>query len=156
LLGRFAEHGDEDAFAALLQRHGPMVLRVCRRALHPAQDAEDGFPATLLLLARKAGSIPKRGPGAGGVFGGAGRPGHKGRGQEAGRKARERRAADQRRSGPGFEAAWRELQAVLDEALQALPEKYRAALVLCYLEGLTQEEAARRLGCPLGTVRSRL
>src|SRR5437660_12760083 len=87
LLGRFADRGDEDAFAALLQRHGPMVLRVCRRALHPAQDAEDVFQATFLLLARKAGSIRKRGSVASWLYGVACRLAHKVRAQEAGRRA---------------------------------------------------------------------
>src|SRR5206468_1777439 len=76
--------------------------------------------------------------------------------REARRQARERQAADMRRTTPLFEAAWQELQALLDEELQRLPDKDRLPLVLCYLEGQTQEEAARQLGWPLGTVRSRL
>src|SRR5207248_10949684 len=76
--------------------------------------------------------------------------------QGARRQARERRAADMRRPTGLADKAWQELQAALDEALRRVPEKYRAPLLLCYLEDQTQEEAARHLGCPLGTLRSRL
>src|SRR5262245_13479001 len=156
LLERFAVRQEPAAFNALLGRHGPMVLGVCRRVLHHAQDAEDVFQATFLLLARKARTIRKRASVGSWLHSVAYRLAVQTKIREARRRARERQAADMRTTKPGFEAAWQELQALLDEELQRLPEKDRLTLVLCYLEGRTQEEAARQLGWPLGTVRSRL
>jgi RNA polymerase sigma factor (sigma-70 family) len=162
LLERFTTGRDEAAFAALLRRHGPMVLGVGNRVLGQVQDAEDVLQATFLLLARKAGSI-RRGEALGGwLHAVAFRLAVKVRGQREMRRQRETRAAARRppeadaARPAGFEAAWRELQGVLDEELGQLPERYRVPLVLCYLEGKTQEEVQRQLGCPLGTVRSRL
>jgi RNA polymerase sigma factor (sigma-70 family) len=156
LLEQYVHGRDEAAFTALLRRHGPMVLDVCRRVLRHAQDAEDAFQATFLLLAQKAQAVRERGSVGCWLHGVAHRIALKARVQAARRRARERRAA----AVPGAEApsaaAWRELQAVLDEELGRLPGRYRAPLVLCYLEGKTQEEVAGQLGCPLGTVRSRL
>jgi RNA polymerase sigma factor (sigma-70 family) len=162
LLERFTATGEEAAFAALLRRHGPMVLGVGRRVLGQVQDAEDVLQATFLLLVRKAGSI-RRGEALGGwLHSVAFRLAVKAQGQKHMRRKRENQAAAQRLPGadaarlPGFDVAWRELLAVLDEELGRLPERYRGPLVLCYLEGKTQEEAQEHLGCPLGTVRSRL
>jgi RNA polymerase sigma factor (sigma-70 family) len=155
LLERFRARREEAAFAALLHRHGPMVLAVARRVLRQEQDAEDVFQATFLLLARKAGSIHKRESVGSWLHGVAYRLAAEARGQGARRQARERaRAMRQNQTSPA--GAWQELEEVLDRALARLPEKYREAVVLCCLEGKTQEEAARHLGCPLGTVRSRL
>ncbi len=156
LLAQFASTGDETAFATLLRRHGPMVLDVCRRVLRHSQDAEDAFQATFLLLARKAGSIHKGESVGCWLHGVACRTAMKARAQAARRRECEREAADMRTSGPRCEKAWQELLAVLDEEIQRLPRKHRSPLVLCYLEGKTQEEAARQLGWPLGTVRGRL
>ncbi|TMQ34223.1 MAG: sigma-70 family RNA polymerase sigma factor [Planctomycetota bacterium] len=156
LLERFSVRHEEAAFAVLLRRHGPMVLGVSRRVLQQLHDAEDVFQATFLLLACKAGSIRKRASVSSWLHGVAYRLAVKARAQILRRRHHERQAAAMRSDQAGFEAAWRELQAILDESLQKLSEKYRTALVLCYLEGKTQEEAARLLGCPLGTVRSRL
>jgi RNA polymerase sigma factor (sigma-70 family) len=156
LLERFVRHNDEAAFAALLRRHGPMVLHVCRRVLGRIHDAEDVFQATFLLLARKARAIRQRDSVGSFLHGVAYRLAVRAGEQARRRQTYERRAADRSRPAPSFEAAWRELRAVLDEELQRLPARYREVLVLCYLEGQTQEEAARRLGCPLGTVRSRV
>src|SRR5437660_686438 len=155
LLERFACRREEAAFATLLRRHGPMVLSVSRRILHQMQDAEDVFQATFLLLARKAASIRKRESVGSWLHGVAFRLATRLRAQASRRAAHERQAGAMRTTSAGL-AAWQELQAVLDESLQKLSEKYRSALVLCYLEGKTQEEAARQLGCPLGTIRSRL
>jgi RNA polymerase sigma factor (sigma-70 family) len=156
LLERFLGRREETAFVALLKRHGPMVLRVCRRVGGNEHDAEDAFQATFLLLARKADSIRKRESVASWLHGVAQRLALEARGREIRRQARERRAADMRKTSTGSDTAWQELQATLDEALGQVPERYRTPLLLCYLEGKTQEEAARQLDCPLGTVRSRL
>ncbi len=155
LLEQYVGGRDEAAFAALVRRHGPMVLGVCHRVLRQAQDAEEAFQATFLLLARRAQAIRKRGSVGCWLHGAAYRIALKARTQAARRRRRERQAAAAPREEAPSAAAWRELQAVLDEELGRLPARYRAPLVLCYLEGKTQEEAAAQLGCPLGTVRSR-
>jgi RNA polymerase sigma factor (sigma-70 family) len=156
LLECFVRGHDEAPFAALVRRHGPMVWSVSRRVLPHEHDAEDVFQATFLLLARKAGSIRKTGSVGSWLHGVAHRLALKVRLQQARQQAREKRAADMRQTRPNGESSASEVQAALDAALGELPEKYRAALVLCYLEGKTQEEAARRLGCPLATVRTRV
>jgi RNA polymerase sigma factor (sigma-70 family) len=156
LLERFLIQREEGAFVALLKRHGPMVLHVCRRIQGNEHDAEDAFQATFLLLARKAGAIRKQESVASWLYAVARRLALKALGQGARRQAHERRAADMRRTSTVSHQAWQDLQETLEEALGQVPEKYRAPLLLCYLQGKTQEEAARQLGCPLGTVRSRL
>jgi RNA polymerase sigma factor (sigma-70 family) len=155
LLERFASARDEAAFAALVRRHGPMVLGVCRRLLPDAHEAEDAFQATFLVLVHKAGSLgrPEQlGPWLHGV---AARTAARAR-QAARRRAREREPAAPPDGDPAAEVMGRELRQVLDEELGRLAPKYRAPLVLCYLEGKTTEEAAGLLGCPRGTVLSRL
>jgi RNA polymerase sigma factor (sigma-70 family) len=155
LLERFATRGDEAAFELLVWRHGGLVLGVCRRVLGDAHAAEDAFQATFLALARQAGSVRRREALAGWLHRVARRIAGRARAQAARRVVHERRAAvglavtpDDRMSG--------DVRAVIDEELDRLPAKLRSAVVLCYLEGLTTEEAARRLGCPRGTVLSRL
>ena len=157
LLDRFVTDRDEAAFAALVARHGPMVLGVCRRALRDGHDVEDAFQATFLVLARRAGSIrdgDRVGPWLHGV---AHRVAVRARADVARRRAREPVGADpDRAEAPPSGGAPPDLRAVLDEELARLPESLRAPLVLCYLEGLTHEEAAGRLRWPVGTVRSRM
>jgi RNA polymerase sigma factor (sigma-70 family) len=155
LLARFAAARDEAAFAALVRRHGPMVLGVCRRLLRDAHEAEDAFQATFLVLVHKARSIGRPeslGPWLHGV---AYRTAARAR-QAARRRAREREAAAMPDGDPAVEAVWGELRGLLDEELGRLAQKYRAPLVLHYLEGKSTEEVARQLGCPKGTVLSRL
>jgi RNA polymerase sigma factor (sigma-70 family) len=155
LLERFVAARDESAFAALVRRHGPMVLGVCRRLLPDAHEAEDAFQATFLVLVHKARSIGRPellGPWLHGV---AYRTAARAR-QAARGRARRREEAAPPGDDPADEVAWRELRQVLDEELGRLAHKYRAPLVLFYLEGKTTEEVARLLGCPKGTVLSRL
>src|SRR5262249_33878057 len=145
----------ELAFAELVERHGPMVLRVCRGVLVDRHDAQDAFQATFLVLACRARSIRGRdslGPWLHGV---AHRVASKARVQAAQRRARELRAAESKRTSEP-ESGPRDLWPVLSEELARLPEKYRAPVVLCYLENLTHDEAAERLRWPVGTVRGRL
>jgi RNA polymerase sigma factor (sigma-70 family) len=156
LLDRFAARREEDAFAVLLKRHGPMVLSVCRRVLGQEHDAEDAFQATFCVLARQPESVRKRESVSAWLHGVAYRLALEARRGRTRRRANERQAGTMRRQPAGCDAACRELEEVLDQVLLQAPEKYRQAFVLCYLEGKTQEEAARQLGCPLGTVRSRL
>jgi RNA polymerase sigma factor (sigma-70 family) len=156
LLERFALRHEEVAFAALMGRHGPMVLNVCRRVLPHAADVEDAFQATFLMLVRKAASIHNQSSVAGWLYRVAYHAAIRTKADAARRRARERRADDRAPVQPSAEVAWRELQEVLDEELDRLPEKYRAPLVLCYLEGKTHEEAAQQLGWPPGTVKGRL
>src|SRR5262249_14259999 len=155
LLDQFAARGDEAAFAALVARHGPMVLRVCRRVLRHEQDAEDAFQATFLVLARHTGSIRKREALAEWVHGVADRTAMRAKRSAARRRNREARLrAVPPRAAPG--PTWDEVQAALDEELRCLPEAFRQAFVLCVLEGKSVPEAAADLGCKPGTLSSRL
>jgi len=156
LLERFAQGRDESAFAALVQRHGALVKGICWRILRQAQDVEDTFQATFMVLARQAAAV---------------------RWQEsvgswlhtvAYRLARQvQRAADRQRATaapcvvePGPDscsaAAWQEMCALLDEEVQRLPARYRSAVLLCYLEGQTRDQAAQQLGWSLRTLDRRL
>jgi RNA polymerase sigma factor (sigma-70 family) len=156
LLRRFAAAQDEAAFTALLQRHGPLVLGVCRRVLGDAHDAEDAFQATFLVLARQAASGFRPRALAGWLHGVACRTARRARKQAARRRAKERQAARTAACAPPAEALWADVRRVLDEEIACLPEKFRAPFVLCYLQGKTNVEAAEELGCPKGTVLSRL
>jgi RNA polymerase sigma factor (sigma-70 family) len=156
LLERFVRLRDEAAFAALLRRHGPMVLGVCRRVLEHEQDAEDAFQAAFLVLARKAGSIRRLDSVAGWLCRVAYHLAVAARARVARRRALERQAGEMARAASRSDAAGRNLRLLLDEELNHLPRKYHAPLVLCYLEGKTHEEAARELRWPVGTVKGRL
>jgi RNA polymerase sigma factor (sigma-70 family) len=156
LLERFCAAREEAAFALLVQRHGPMVLAVCRRVLRDAEEAEDAFQATFLVLVRKAASIRKRGSVASWLHGVARRVALRAREQTAARRARERRSGEMARIEAIDEATWDELRAVLDEEIGQLPEKYRAPVALCYLEGKTYEQAGRELGWPKSSLAGRL
>ncbi len=146
LLERFLTQRSEAAFAALVQRHGPMVLSVCRRVLHHTQDAEDAFQATFLVLARKAGSIRKHESVGSWLHGVAYRVSRMSKNKETRRRARQRGIPQQQPAEARDDIHWHELRLVLDEELGKLPEKYRTPLVLCYLEGRTRDEAAKQLG----------
>src|SRR5262245_3951450 len=130
LLEKFRARQEEAAFAALLYRHGPMVWGVARRVLRHEQDAEDVFQATFLLLAKKAGSIRRRESVGSWLYGVAYRLALEARGQGARRQAHQRRAGAMRHKPTNREEVWQELEEALDQALQQLPEKYRAAGVL--------------------------
>jgi RNA polymerase sigma factor (sigma-70 family) len=155
LLDRFVAARDEAAFAALVRRHGPMVSGVCRRLLLDAHEAEDAFQATFLVLVYKARSIGRPeslGPWLHGVaFRSAAQVRHAAR-----LRARVREATAMSYSDSTVEVAWRDLREVLDEELGRLAPKYRAPLILVYLEGKSTQETAELLGCPKGTVLSRL
>jgi RNA polymerase sigma factor (sigma-70 family) len=154
LLRRYAADHDEAAFAVLVQRHGPMVWSACRRALGDYHDAEDVFQATFLVLARKAGAVRWRDSIAGWLYAVALRLATKARCQAARRPVTapvEPAAPD-----PCAALSARELLAALDEEMAALPERFRGPAVLCWLEGRTQQDAARQLGLPFITLRRRL
>jgi RNA polymerase sigma factor (sigma-70 family) len=156
LLGRYAEHRDETAFATLVARHARLVWGVCRHRLHCDQDAEDAFQATFFILARRAGSIRKAEAVASWLHGVAYRVAMKAKKSARKRQIREQQAVRTAPSPPPSDLSWRELQAALDEEVQRLPERYRAPFVLCCLEGRSREEAADEIGCALGTVSSRI
>jgi RNA polymerase sigma factor (sigma-70 family) len=153
LLDEFAARRDESAFAALVARHGPMVLRVCRRVLGHEQDAEDAFQATFLVLARNLGSIRKRESVANWLHGVAYRTAMRTKRSAARRRNHEKRAATPE---PTTNPTWDEVQGVLDEEIQRLPEQLRRAFVLRVLEDKSGPEAAAELGCREGTLASRL
>lgn len=154
LLARFVAARDEAAFAALVRRHGPMVLGVCRRLLRHVQDAEDCFQATFLVLARKASAVKSESVG-GWLYAVAYRTSLEARALNARRRRRERQVEDMPHPEvmPAESQDWRSW---LDRELNRLPEKYRAAIVACDLEGRSRKEAARLLGLAEGTVSSRL
>jgi RNA polymerase sigma factor (sigma-70 family) len=156
LLERFVAGRDEAAFELLVWRHGPMVLSVCRRLLPCEQDAEDAFQAAFFVLARKAASITRRGGVSGWLYRVAYRVALRARAGAARRARHEQTGADLDTAEAPADAPRSDLRPVLDEEINRLPEKYRLAVVLCYLEGKTNQEAARHLGCPEGTVASRL
>jgi RNA polymerase sigma factor (sigma-70 family) len=156
LLRAFARRRDEDAFAALVRRHGPMVLGVCRRVLHHREDAEDAFQATFLILARKAAALGERTPLAAWLYGSAYRAALSARRAAVRRRAHEGRVAARLSEDPAAGPSWREVQGLLEEEIQRLPEAYRMPFVLCCMEGVGRAEAARRLGVKEGTLSSRL
>jgi RNA polymerase sigma factor (sigma-70 family) len=155
LLTCFIADREEAAFAALVRRHGPMVLGVCRRLLHHEQDAEDAFQATFLVLARKAASVVRREALAGFLYGVAYRTALRARMRVARRRVMERPVEDMPHPEvPPAEAPdWRPL---LDHELGLLPDHFRTAIILCDLECKTRREAARQLGLSEGTLSSRL
>jgi RNA polymerase sigma factor (sigma-70 family) len=156
LLGRFVSRRDEAAFAALVRRHGPMVLGVCRRVLRDWHLAQDCFQLTFLVLARKADSL--RRPDALGPFlyGVACRTARKAKAQAARRRQKESHVGAVETMQDGDETIWNDLRSVLDESVNSLPDKYRVPFVLHYLQGVTVSEVARRLNCPRGSVATRL
>ena len=156
LLERYLDRRDEAAFEALVTRHTPMVLGVCRRMLGDPGDVEDAFQATFLVLVRRAGQLGPRdaiGPWLHGV---AVRVALRARTRAARRRRHEPIALEFPAVAPVDARPDPELSEVLDQELSRLPAKYRAPLVLCYLEGRTHEEAAQQLKWPLGTVKGRL
>ena len=158
LLERFRFCNDEGAdlaFAALVERHGPMVLRVCQSVLRQRHDSEDAFQATFLILVKKAASVRKRNSVVSWLHGVAYRVACCQKGATARRRRHEQRFAA-RPAASALDEDREELASVLHEGLDRLPEKYRAPIVLCYFENLSHEEAASQLCWPVGTVRSRL
>jgi RNA polymerase sigma factor (sigma-70 family) len=156
LLARFVAGRDETAFAALVRRHGPMVLGVCVRILGNTADAEDAFQATFLVLVRRARSVGRPDRLANWLYGVAHRTALKARADAARRRRHESRVEKRVQVEGPEDGVGRDLRPVLDEELNRLPMKYRVPLVLCHLEGHTHEEIARRLGCPRETVTTRL
>src|SRR5262245_49298396 len=155
LLRRASAERDEMAFAALVERHGPRVWGVCRRTAADTHLAEDVFQATFLLLIRKPWSVRKPAALAAWLHGTASRLAVHARRQGRRRAKRERRVAPPVATPPN-DLTTRELFAILDEELNRLPATYREPLVLCFIEGLTQDEAARRLGVSAGSIKGRL
>jgi RNA polymerase sigma factor (sigma-70 family) len=155
LLVRYLEHRDELAFAALVARHGPMVMGTCRRMLSGGADAEDAFQATFLVLVRRARTLGPRdaiGPWLHGV---AARVSMRARAQAARRRRLEPSGGELNVFAAAAEPD-AELAAIVDEEVSRLPEKYRLPILLCYVQGLTHEEAARQLEWPVGSVKGRL
>jgi RNA polymerase sigma factor (sigma-70 family) len=157
LLRRFQAERDEGAFAEIVRRHQPMLLRVCRRVLSDGHDAEDVCQAAFLVLAKRASAVRWHDSVAGWLYRAARRLALKLQRADCRRRRYEARAqhrppADE----PPAALAARELQGVLDSELGRLPEKYRAPILLCCLEGRTRDEAARFLGWPLAAVKNRL
>ncbi|MCI0462390.1 MAG: sigma-70 family RNA polymerase sigma factor [Gemmataceae bacterium] len=159
LLERFTRSRDESAFAALVNRHGPMVFRLCRRLLGDIHRAEDAFQATFLILARRASAIRRPASLSAWLYG------------VAARVARQAQALQARQHPPSTvslidvpdphpdplaQVSARDLLTTLEEEVQRLPETYRLPIILCCIEGLSQEEAAQRLGWPAGSVKGRL
>jgi RNA polymerase sigma factor (sigma-70 family) len=155
LIDQFLASRGEAAFEVLVRRHGPMVYRVCCQILQHHQDAEDAFQATFLVLAQRLGTVRKHASLASWLHGVAHRVALKAKVQAAARRRHERQPAPSH-SLPGDPVSWDETLALLDAELTGLPEKWRLPLVLCYLEGRTQDEAARQVGCSKKTLRRRL
>jgi RND family efflux transporter MFP subunit len=157
LLQRFTAGGDEAAFELILWRHQRLVFGVCRRVLHNLHDAEDAFQAAFLVLARKGHTIGRGESLAAWLYRVAHRCALTVRTRQARREQtlvpdRDVLMADD----TGQSAEGRELRDILDEELQRLPETFRVPAILCYLAGKTVDEAAEHIGCPRGTVASRL
>jgi RNA polymerase sigma factor (sigma-70 family) len=156
LLGSFIEQKDEAAFEAIVHRHGPMVFGVCRRVVANHHDAEDAFQATFLVLARKASSVRPRERLANWLHGVALRTAMKAKAMTTKRRTREKQVTEMPEPEAGQQDQWRDLQPLLDQELNGLPENYRLPMLLCDLEGKTIKEAAQQLGWPEGTLAGRL
>jgi RNA polymerase sigma factor (sigma-70 family) len=156
LVQRFAACGEEAAFAALVRRHGPLVLQVCQRLLEDTHTAEDVFQAAFLVLARKAGALRKPETVGSFLYGVAYRLARRARADATRRRILECRHASAPPADPLAEVSGREMLAVLEGELDRLPAKYRTPLALCCLHGRTRDEAARQLGWSLRTLERRL
>lgn len=156
LLERFVRFHDEAAFEVLVWRHGPMVRGVCHRILRHEQDAEDAFQATFLILARKAATVGNGRAIAGWLHRVAHRVAVRAKAAVRRRVERETPLGDVPAAERVPDVVWSDLRPILDEEVNRLPEKYRTPFILCYLAGRTNAEAARELGCPPGSVVSRL
>jgi RNA polymerase sigma factor (sigma-70 family) len=159
LLALFLTHGGdeaEDAFSALVDRHGPMVLAVCRRMLKNTHDAEDAFQATFFILARRAASLARREKLAGWLHGVAVRTASEARRRSARQHRRERRSIEMSNAKPTPSTDQDDILPILDEELGRLPQRFRAALVACELEGKSRRQAALELGIPEGTLSAHL
>ncbi len=157
LLTDFVAHGDGSAFEGLVRRHGPMVFRVCRDVLGDRDQAEDAFQATFLVLLRKAGSIRESRTLGRWLYEVASRVSQRERRRLSRLRSQERQAPEMEAAAPpDFDPADREMKPILHEEIGRLPSKLREALVLHYFQGLTVDEVARRLDCPVGTLKSRL
>src|SRR6516164_4060478 len=155
LLDLFIRHKDESAFAALVRRHGHMVLGVCQRILANSHDAEDCFQAAFLVLVRKATTIQPREMVGNWLYGVAYRTALEAKKMAARRRNREKKKFGMRRPEADPDR-WQELRPLLDEELSRLSDKYRFVLIACDLEGHTRKEVAGALDLPEGTVASRL
>ncbi len=156
LLARYRRERDQDAFGSLVRRHGPMVLGVCQRVLRDQHAADDAFQATFLVLAKRADAVRPPDRLAPWLYGVAYRTALKARGRAVRRTQVEQAYAAEASNRPPVSNEASDLLPVIDEQLNALPEKYRDPLVLCGMQGLNKVEAAERLGLPEGTVSSRL
>jgi RNA polymerase sigma factor (sigma-70 family) len=156
LLSAFITRHDENAFAVLVRRYGPLVAGVCRRVLRHEQDAEDAFQATFLVLARRAAALRNKTALPSFLHGTAYRMALMAKRTAARRHKHENRAPTRSSDNPSDRLLWREVQALLDEEIARLPERFRSVFVLCCLESLGRTETARRLGLKEGTVSSRL
>lgn len=155
LVEQFLSRGDGSVLEALVRRHGPMVYRVAWRVLQHNQDAEDVVQATFLTLAQKLRTLRKHESVASWLHGVAHRLALKARAQVARRRRHEQRAG-RSKTVPPDEVSWEQVRAALDAELSALPEKWRLPLILCYLEGRTQDQAAGDVGWSRATLQRRL
>jgi RNA polymerase sigma factor (sigma-70 family) len=156
LLEQFLAHRDETAVEVLVRRYGPLVFGVCRRVLHNGHAAEDVFQATFLVLIRKAASLDRARPLGGWLYTVAHRLALTARANERRRQRGEEQAARRRPPAEGDDPGRGDLVVALEEELHRLPARHRAPLVLCYLEGKTNDQAAEILGCPRGSMAARL
>jgi RNA polymerase sigma-70 factor (ECF subfamily) len=156
LLASFLDQKDEAAFEALVRRHGPMVFGVCHRVVRNHHDAEDAFQATFLVLARKASSVRPRERLANWLRGVALRIAMKAKTITAKRRVREKHVTEMPEPEAAQQDQWSDLQSLLDQELNGLPENYRLPILLCDLEGKTIKEATQQLGWPQGTLAGRL
>ncbi len=156
LLSSFIDQKDEAAFETLVRRHGPMVFGVCCRVVGNHHDAEDAFQATFLVLARKAPSVRPREQVANWLHGVALRTAMKAKAMTVRRRGREKQVTEIPEPEAAQQGQWRDLQPLLDQELNGLPENYRLPILLCDLEGKTIKEATQQLGWPQGTLAGRL
>jgi RNA polymerase sigma factor (sigma-70 family) len=155
LLDRYRKQHDAAAFEAIVRRHGPLVLTACRRVLGSAADVDDVFQATFLVLLHKAQSIRRQNSLGSWLYGVAHRLAVTARDSAARRQRLERRVGKPVEADSS-DVSWREACALLHRELDRLPDKYRLPLLLCYLEGQSRDQAARKLGCSMNVVRGRL
>jgi len=157
LLHRYTTGRDEAAFELLVRRHGPMVLGVAQRVVRESHAAEDVFQATFLTLARKAKSLRRHDALSGWLYRVALRIALRARTSSSvrARSIHVNTTATESQT-PNNSLEWSELREILDEEVNKLPERFRTAVVLCYLSGKSTEDAAKEIGCPRGTILSRL